>query len=85
MLDLTKILEVGDKVQTADDGVGEVKRISEKESNYYPIWVDFENGESGTFNREGFFMADDEDPTCTLRPVGFNNWEEFAESKKPKS
>ena len=85
MLDLTKILEVGDKVQTADAGVGEVKHISEKESNYYPIWVDFENGEWETFNREGFSFVGGEDPTSTLRPVGFNTWEEFAESKKPKS
>lgn len=85
MLDLTKILEVGDKVQTTNDGIGEVKHISEKESNYYPIWVDFENGESETFNREGFLLIGDEGPTDALRPVGFSTWEEFAESKKPKS
>ena len=85
MLDLTKILEVGDKVQTTHDGVGEVKYISERDSNYYPIWVDFENGESETFNREGFLLIGDEGPTDTLRPVGFSTWEEFAESKKPKS
>lgn len=85
MLDLTKILEAGDKVQTTHGGVGEVKLISEKESNYYPIWVGFENGESDTFKREGFVLADDEPPEQTLRPVGFNTWEEFAESKKPKS
>ena len=85
MLDLTKILEVGDKVQTTDDGVGKVDRISEKESNYYPVWVYFENGKSETFNRERFVLADDEPPEQTLRPVGFNTWEEFAGSKKPKS
>ena len=85
MLDLTKILEVGDKVQTTNDGIGEVKHISKKESNHYPIWVAFENGEAETFNREGFLLSSDEDPTDTLRPVGFSTWEEFAESKKPKS
>ena len=85
MLDLTKILEVGDKVQTTVEGIGEVKYISETESNYYPIGVDFENGESETFSREGFFFVGFKDPKDTLRPVGFNTWEEFAESKKPKS
>ena len=85
MLDLTRILQVGDKVQTTDDGVGEVKRISEKESNYYPIWVDFENGESETFHREGYFLAPDEEPDQTLRPVGFETWDEYIEAKKSKS
>ena len=83
MLDLTKILEVGDKVQTTNDGIGEVTATLDGVS--YPIYVVFEGGERYCFTPEGFFLGAKEDPGDTLRPVGFNTWEEFAESKKPKS
>jgi len=76
MLDLTKILQVGDKVQTTDDGIGEVKRINR--DDYYPIDVAFESGHEYSFTYDGFFLSENELPEQTLRPVGFETWEGLA-------
>jgi hypothetical protein len=79
MLDLTKILQVGDKVQTTDVGEGTVLSLGADEN--YPIEVAFKHPRRFTYTAEGRFVDWKADPVCDLKPVGFESWEGLAASR----